>query len=280
MSVIANNRFLQRTNPTMLAAIDDGGSVLDRVYIQNAARQIVDQGHWDNLKFWGCAGLAEIDTRSSVDYVPKLYDLSGNGADVARSDDNRQPKLDTKGIDFKDNGNNINIISPSDAINPNLHGASAITVIMWLYPQAFAAGTGRNAYYNGRCNGLGMYYFEATDSGTLRVFARSQSTDTSQELSSSSKATSTEWQMITLLINYATPTITIYRNASSIGSASVTFGSTTYVRTLDTTTDFIWGLVAAGRDPNATMNDLRIYNTALSATEISDIYNQTKYLYE
>jgi hypothetical protein len=264
----------------MLAAIDDGGSVLDRVYIQRAARQIVDQGTWGNLKFWGCAGLAKLRNSGGVDYVPKLYDLSGNGADLARAEDNRQPKLDTIGIDFKDNGNGVNVFSASDAINPNLHGASAITVIMWLYPQAFATGTGRNSYYLGRCdNNLGMYAIEATNSGTLRAFARSQSIDTLQQLSSSSNATTSEWQMITLVINYATPTITIYRNTSSIGSASVTFGSTTYVRTLDSTTDFIWGLVAAGRDPNATMNDIRIYNTALTATQIEAIYNETKAYY-
>ena len=272
MSVIANNRFLQRTNPTMLAAIDDGGSVLDRVYIQNAARQIVDQGHWSNLKFWGCAGLAEIDTRSSVDYVPKLYDLSGEGNDLIQADNDKQPKWTSEGLDF--DGSNDYLYKTTTASLTNI---GALTYMGWFYLQKKSK---TMCIFSISCVFAQHNVMLILNRSANNIFIYGRTTSGANVRPDAIEYTDNTFNHIAMTRN-ASGAHKFYFNGDDVSDN---------VRNEDGTIDLTTGEIGVGgrylRDNNTAdqlsedfANDLRIYNSVLTATEIAAIYDQTKSYY-
>lgn len=100
IGIESNNRFLGKTNPTMTAAVADGGVINDRAYIQACARQIVDMGHWGYLKVWVDSGLAKLRNSGGVNYVSKAYDISGTGNHAAQATKAAQPSLDGNFFSF------------------------------------------------------------------------------------------------------------------------------------------------------------------------------------
>ena len=270
MSVIANNRFLQRTNPTMLAAIDDGGSVLDRVYIQNAARQIVDQGHWDNLKFWGHNGLAKLRTSGGVDYVPKLYDLSGTGIDLLQTVDGRQPKWVSNGIEFDGSDDRLHVTG-----NATIAAITELTLTCWMYirPVVSTAVPGFLGSENGH---IGSVKLTVDSVDIVRLNGRNSSGG--NVVSDDTAYTANTWNHIVVARKTGEDHRFYFNNAE------LTNNSPNENQTIQT----LNGDLAIGCRHNTTsfdlfcddtLNDIRIYDTALSATEISDIYNQTKSYY-
>ena len=279
MSVIANNRFLQRTNPTMLAAIDDGGSVLDRVYIQNAARQIVDQGHWDNLKFWGLNGLAKLRTSGGDDYVPKLYDLSGEENDGVQTTNDNQPKWTSEGMDF--DGSNDFLDCGNDSSITDVR--EDFTINFW----ANIKQNTKNEYLLGRWQTadskrtMGITYRGADSVKKLNLFISGDGSVSPALRTETGNVPTNQWIMWTFI---AQSTGRIFQDGSELTGSDI-FQSIFWSDNLPILNSDVALAIGAGRVDGANpftggLNDIRIYDTALTATEIAAIYDQTKYLYE
>lgn len=279
--ILQNNRFLSKTNPTMAAAVADGGSVLDREYIQRAARGIVDAGHLDNLKFWGVAGLAKLRNSGGVDYVPKLYDLSGEGNDGVQTTEANQPVWGATGLTF-DGSDDVMLTD----YNYSDYGYSQpLTLSCWAKISASMIDTAANTnmiflgvgannpdYYSWPGSiGLAVYRV----SGYLNIYIRTETVN----MGAGKVFTVGDWMHITgtwdgantlkfyldgaLEATNSTVNVAVGETPKNkpfkIGGDDHTFGSITYIKFFD-------GIV----------NDIRIYNTALTGTEIAAIYNLTK----
>ena len=102
MSILSNNRFLQRVNPEIVRARTDAGTSLvsDHAVIQPLMRQMVDLGIADNLKVWVHSGLVDTRTSGSDLFIPKAYDISGEENDAVQATNDNQPKLVSDGMEF------------------------------------------------------------------------------------------------------------------------------------------------------------------------------------
>lgn len=135
---IANNRFLQRTNPQIDRAIADGGSSLDHAEIQKLARQMVDLGIWGNLNLWLHGGLIRDTIVSGVDRINKSYDISGNNKDFIE-----WPHI-ANSFPFYDTLNSASIFKFIGWTSPKLlavtsttiSNAGNYTIIAWVKPKS------------------------------------------------------------------------------------------------------------------------------------------------
>lgn len=255
-----NNRFLNHTNPIMTAALTDGGSVLDREYIQRAARGIVDAGHLSNLKFWGCAGLAKLRNSGGVDYVPKLYDLSGEGNDGVQTTEANQPVWGATGL-----------ICNNDFIDSfgwfSLADITSGTMSFWVYINNLPAASEHmvsardGSTTNTRC------WVSVFSTGELRwVLA-------DRNVASGVFVSAGEW--IKIDMTWGSGTYKGYVNGEEEYSKTMTIAAGSGDKYLS-----ICRYPYNGSSQfDGILNDIRIYNTALTATEIAAIYNQTSYRY-
>lgn len=272
--ILANNRFLCRTNPTMAAAVADGGSVLDREYIQRCARQIVDMGHWDNLKFWGDSGLAEIDNRSSVDYVPKLYDISGEGNDGVQATDANQPVWGATGLTFDGSDDYIEATK--------IDVTSTITIMAWVKKNTKII-QAISQYYDHNANTRTFIFPYESNLGALASYIYNSAGTASNAFWSDYKdETLTDWHFVACTYDRNdadTIRNRIYFNGDyKAGNAGFDAEINVNANALLNISRWRSG-VSTFIYTDASFNDIRIYNTALTATEIEDIYNLTSYKY-
>lgn len=271
--ILSNNRFLGKTNPTMAAAAADGGSVLDREYIQRAARGIVDAGHWSNLKYWGVAGLAKLRNSGGVDYVPKLYDLSGEGNDGVQTTEGSQPVWGATGLDFDGSDDFLDCGNDS-----SLRIRNNLTVCFWIKNDTgnftkFALGR----FNSSTTKRAWLVLYGGTTTNTLRVNVYANDAGTTLKSYSTTNAMNDgNWHFVSF--TFADNVLKYYVDGSELTGGDLTKLTD---NTVDLLTDSDVSLYFANPTANfaGNINDLRIYNTALTATEIAAIYNQTSYRY-
>lgn len=270
-AVAANNRFLGHTNPIMTAAIADGGSVQDREYIQRAARGIVDAGHLDNLKLWVCAGLPKLRNSGGVDYVPKLYDISGNGNNGIQTTEAYQPYITANSLYF--DGTDDVLVVPYDA-DMDLQ---TLTLMFWVkrfdttlatndtFLGRGAATTPTDVPFRFKWNATPAIEFNFVNNGSSYI-----STD-----KGGIATTANVWFHYAGVFEKSgsNTIITLYRNGSDVDT------DTAAALVPTRTTDLYIGAENNRRWIGCEENDIRLYNAALTEAEILAIYNQTSYRY-
>lgn len=264
---IANNRFLQRTNPIMTAAVADGGSIITNNNIQLAARQMVDMGIYSNLKLWVDPDLPKLRNSGGVDYIPKLYDLSGNANNPAQATEANQPKIDGTYMMF--NGYKfIPFTYPTFT--------DKITITAYFRTDSYGDSSTRNNF---------IFYFWWSNSPTkvMQLFQRGTTykmawrTETvNGERVANSNTVINPAETVFVAATYDGANNKLYINASDETTESVTTG----YGNLSTSP-----LVTQIAQPisafigSSSLADLRIFNIALTGDQITAIYNQTSYRY-
>jgi hypothetical protein len=270
VGIIANQRFTGHTNPIMAAAVADGGSVLDREYVQRAYRDVYDAGHADNLKLWVCAGLPKLRNSGGVDYVPKLYDLSGNGNNGVQTTEANQPVWSATGMTFDGSNDYINI--PSINI---FNGGG--TFMEWININSSQTDSNR--------------LFEKTTEAILFCTGKNANNDFKLNFQHRFSTTTGEWRsdnnvltdsiFIHIAITYDNSSTSnnplFYINGSSVALTE----RSTPVGTANKNTNVI---LLGNREDTlrpyyGTKNDIRIYNAILAEAEIAKIVNETSYRY-
>ena len=243
---------------------------IDHVEIQKLMRQMVDLDIADNLKLWVHNGLVKTRTSGSDLYVPKAYDISGEENDAAQATNDNQPELVSDGMEFDGSSTFLNCGNDS-----SLNLSNNISMCAWIYN---SDGPSNNRYLLGKWNypankrayAIGIY---------MSVFKAYVGADGSSTNSKNYSLSASENVWNFCVATFATNNLKMYVNAIEGAPHKITDGT---VNSLYSTTEpLIIG--AASTAPDNVMvgvsNDLRIYNKALSATEISAIYNQTKGFY-
>jgi hypothetical protein len=91
----------------------------------------------------------------------------------------------------------------------------------------------------------------------------------------SNQVTLNTWQHFAISHNGSTSTVTFYKNGASIGSSGFTFAPVAA-----TGASVCVGNNFAGQyNFDGTIGTVRVYNRAITATEIAQIYNSTKSRY-
>jgi hypothetical protein len=274
LGVIANQRFLGHTNPIMTAAVGDGGSILDREYIQRAARGIVDAGHLDNLKFWGVSGLAKLRNSGGVDYVPKVYDLSGNTYNAVQTTEADQPFLNSGFLSCASN----DWVETGEFATPT----TAATVLIWIKTtDSTTAEYICSSFYN-NANTIQRAWLIGMQGGVLRVvISNVDGTTANKDYRGSITINDGDWHLIGFTFAQGTPTGTLKLYTDGSEDTTITKTTDNDVPTINSRNNIriIGKLARATGGYVGEMNDMREYFATLTEAEIAAIYNQTSYRY-
>ena len=264
---IANNRFLHRVNPEIKRALTDSGSSLEHPEIQQLMRQMVDLGIADNLKLWVHSGLVKTRTSGSDLFVSKAYDISGEENDGVQATEANQPKLVSDGMEF--DGINDWIIIPEILISPTHIGMGG-----WFKCNN-TSGEYRAFSYN---NTKPYVNFRFNQGGTANRLQINILSSTTEHTLITTSFTLTNWLHVFITAS-ENGTGYLYINGTEVDSDN-TIGTFEFIDL----SGQIRNVIGANRNINSAflsglLNDIRIFNSALSATEIEAIYNQSKGFY-
>lgn len=177
------------------------------------------------------------------------------------------------GADFTKGDDNINI--PTSLVNTWLNWASVITLAFWVKRNSinssqtlFIARTSANNAW---------IQVDFNSNNTLRLGGRSQTSDWYQQISTSWTYTSTsDWYFIAAEFDYVWNRLKCYINNTQVFNTWVSFWSSTL--------NFTSNLLSIGSFNNTSgfynwlIDELAIYNRALSSSEISELYNNWDWL--
>lgn len=252
MSVKSNNRFLQRVNPQITRGLADSGSSLNHSEIHRLARQMVDLSLWGNLVFWVHEGLAKERVSGADVFCPKMYDISGNNLDPARTDTTQQPKFVNGFLEYE---NNRHLTTPFTRALTNM------TACAWVNT---TVGT-QNAHYFGRNFYTGGFYFGVRRNTDGRFTAICRKDTNTSGFNSSTVTTINTWYHVCFNNNER-----IFVNGVDNTLGSVGIGFTVTDLSIGRGTNFI---------ATSLVSDVRIFDKILTATEIDGIFQQTRSKY-
>ncbi len=259
---IANNRFLQRTNPQIDRAIADGGSSLDHPEIQKLARQMVDLGIWSNLVLWVHEGLVKERVSGSNVFVPKAYDISNLFIDIAQTDTTKQLKLNN-GFVFDGIDDGFAIQTVTSKLRP-----TSITV-------SYYCNLSDNLTFGGifeiRSDIQRIFTFQRTNRIRAQIFVNGLS---KQYQTPSSVINN--WIMFTF--TYTNNDLKLYVNGSLI-TPQILADNTIGNLSIPSNAKFSVGIDVDSGLPHKTLgtiSDLRVYNSVLTASQIDAIFQETR----
>ncbi len=195
---------------------------------------------------------------------------SANGATITSGKVGQAASLDGNNDYYTIGGSGVNKISPL------INGASAATISVWMKPSAYpSAGNSKRVFEGEIQNATAGVFLELYDSsGNIRVGGRSTTGDSFQSTTFPYPALN-EWHLTTGVIDYANDTIYIYLDGILVKTTAVTFTSSVYVSGTPTTSiDTIGSNIGVGSYFSGALDEVRIYNTALSAAQIKALYDQ------
>lgn len=174
------------------------------------------------------------------------------------------PFADTRGFQ------NLRYFEDEDGLS-DLNGVSGITMTGWLN---VANVVGNKCVCRMQFNSSTAAFVIRIDTNDVLIGGRSQSGDTFQSTTINSVITASAWHFFGLSVDYANGEL-IYRIDSTTGSPSATFGSTTAVFSS-------MQIMTIGIDEDLTnekfeggLAGLKIFNKALTAANLTTLYNST-----
>lgn len=122
----------------------------------------------------------------------------------------------------------------TNAANPDMSGATGITLSMWIRPNSLRTGSdaNRNTIIDFPCaTTSSMVSMYLRENGKVRFGGRSQASDAFQDLVTTNAVISTNtWQYLTGVLDYSAQAVRFYLNGSLVQSSTgKTFGSSTYI---------------------------------------------------
>jgi hypothetical protein len=172
-----------------------------------------------------------------------------------------------RAVGFVFDGTDDHLTVPA-GVSVALGGGSGMTLSAWILKTSTATG---GTVFNVAVSGSTVKLLvDFTAGNTLRVGGRSVAADSFQSISTTFSIA--EYAMLTAVLDAANDEILIYRNGALLSSGSVSFSASTV------TTDG-----AAGRIGDASfsgrfgglIDEVRLWNSPLSAADISDLYDFT-----
>ena len=279
--LFGNNRFLQRTNPTIRRALDDGasGSLISSVEIQKQARHMVDNGLWSSLVLWCHEDLTKTFVSASRNSISASYDLSGNLNDAVPGSEASRPVLENGEMRF-DGVNDRMIIRDADLLSFTGSGISDLPFSVTAYIK-----------YN---SGSPMIVTKATALGTGEwytnaVFFRTVDNNSGAYIGKNATAISTQppsnnvWYMYAFVYDggRGNGSFTIYRNGTNVTSTDYANSSGgTYTQMRNTTVTGYIGARGTANYISGSLDDIRVFrNKALTAAEVTSIWDATRSKY-
>jgi len=158
-----------------------------------------------------------------------------------------------------------------------LNISGSLSIAAWIYPRSFGGGNAGRIYdkfqYSGSPAGTSFYIDNNVGTNAIGYNTGIFLETTVRRISN--QVTLNTWQHFAISHNGSTATVTFYKNGASIGSSGFTFAPIAA-----TGASVCVGNNFAGQyNFDGTIGTVRVYNRAITATEIAQIYNAQKSRY-
>jgi len=172
------------------------------------------------------------------------------------------------------NGSDDYVDLGTGTIAAAVNGASATTLSLWFKADTLPGNdtdyTIFNAIISGTSLGIGVHLKDESGTDKIRIAGRSQNADSLQE-NKDNFSTTGSWVHLVAIYDYANDEIRYHLNGGSADTASVSFGSSTFVDANNQST--FDGISRSTNDFDGKIDEARIYNRALSAEEAYQLYS-------
>jgi hypothetical protein len=148
-------------------------------------------------------------------------------------------------------------------------GGSGLTANFWILPARDTDITIMNLTFSGGLAKLLVDYTNVADQ--VRVGGRSEAADSFRSITASLSIN--RYMMLTCVLNVAGDEILIYHDGSLLASGAAAFSAST-VSTAAGTDQFI-GRSTAGSRYKGLIDEVRLFNSVLTAGQVSDLYDLT-----
>jgi hypothetical protein len=177
----------------------------------------------------------------------------------------------TRGMSFAAVADKLNFTNLSTL---NITGSLSITA--WIYPRSFGGGNAGRIYDKFQYTGLqaGTSFYIDNNLGTNAIALSSGVLLATNVSRLNNQVTLNTWQHFAISHNGSNSTITFYKNGASIGSS----GSLAPVAATGASA-CIGNNFAGQFNFDGTIGTVRVYNRAITSTEIAQIYNAQKSRY-
>jgi hypothetical protein len=226
-------------------------------------------------------GLVGHWTFDGKDMISNVADVSGQGNHGAlQGQTSTTTAIGVIGQALSFDGSNDYVDLGQYTMVNTLSGASAVSASMWINFDTSSDATWSDAIIHINIgSGNAAFYVGLTGaSDNVYVAGRSQNTDSLQSDSSSGTVTQGQWTHVVGILDYVNDQISMAINGVLEAPASATFGSNTLIPTSGGgPNDRIGDVDGSGDFPfDGLIDDVRIYNRALSAEEVTRLYNLGK----
>ena len=262
----------------------DSGVIINRIETFNFISYLNKNNLFNNLVFSvNNDGGLKLNDINGTDHVQKAYDLSDNSNHIEQTTASKQPKLTLGG--FKGDGDVVGL----DGGNI-LDGMSAMTFICWVkFNRTYTTGSDFNLgmtlvvkgadFLVGNTNQVYSIGWDTrSDRDNINFFHTPEDGESNVQIfidDMSTKVSTGDWVMITGTWDGATTTHRIYLNENIEGEE---LNGNATMQVLSDRNFHLMGNTARSLD--GTITNVMMFNKALSAAEITDLYNYTKHKYE
>ena len=217
--------------------------------------------------YLSCAG----KIKDGADAVSKDFSIGAtNPVDVVQATGSLQPLYTANGLVYADD----RLDSPAvSAFGDKFNGNRYISGSAWLYPTTLATGTNLNViiitFIYATSNG---FYITLTDTGKVKIAARSAGADSLQSLISTESISINNWHHLAFTVDFTAKTINIWINGSNKNIGSLSFSSDTYTQGNPTSVGYIGNYTGANQDFAGTIEGLIPMKIALDQTKVNALY--------
>ena len=217
----------------------------------------------------GLVGLWSFDGKDMAGVT--AYDRSGQGHNgTLTSGPTRVVGKIGQALNF--NGSTNFVALGTDTYNSIMSGKSAVSVSFWIKPTSYNNAGNRSRIIDLQLSaGSNAFLVDfPTGDNNLEIAGRSISSDTLQSKTGTPVSLGV-WTHIVGVLDFQNSRILVYKNGSLLSSTGVSFGASTYTASSGATDSL--GQVSGQQFYNGILDDVRVYNRALSATQVKQLYN-------
>jgi len=256
-------------NMNLVTRINESFDCVDFFISQNSTKPI--SSIWDGLVgYWPL----DIDAR---DVGGEGHNGAAIGAIFNESGGQMGGTYEFDGVDDYIEAGNVNTSSFPDIVNSN---NANLSISMWYYPEAFTSDLQR-LFEISTTGGNDGYIMQLRVSSSGKISAPTYNGSSNPNLETTSAVNLGEWVHIVAQIYPENENLTqeLYINSILNNSASINLSGLLANFSVDVTDFFIGGLSVVSRSINGTVDEVRLYNHSLSASEVSELYDRSKNRY-
>ena len=186
------------------------------------------------------------------------------------------------GASIKFDGSDDYVSMGTGTVSTLVNNSTAVTTALWVKLNSIPTSGNQFQLVGSAIDSVaaGANDIKIIHTGVVSIGGRSVSGDSHQSTASTISLTPGQWYHIVQISDFTNDQLRLYINGTLNKTQSVSFGNSNFTKGTPSTTDQIGNYSGQSRYLNGQIDDVRIYNYALTATQIKQLVNNGAIYYE